>query len=310
MKAEHFTFSNEKGQDIYVYRWLPKKDCRIKGVLQISHGMAEHAGRYERLADFLTQHGYIIYANDQRGHGKTAGHIDNVGYIGEDGFSGMVLDMKQLTDIIKMEYPGMPLIVLGHSMGSFLTQRYIQRWGQGIEGAILSGSNGERGLDIKLAIGIARLQAFLLGKRKRSRLLKFLTFSVYNSAFRPARTPFDWLSRDKDEVDEYIADKYCGGVYTTSFFLDFFRLLDKLYDREAAGRIPKDLSLNIISGAMDPVGGQGKGVRKLIDFYKGLGLNNVSSKLYPGARHELLNEVNRDEVMEDILLWLVGKTKG
>jgi alpha-beta hydrolase superfamily lysophospholipase len=309
LKAEHFTIKNKEGQPLFVYKWLPEK-VEARGIVQIAHGMAEHAGRYERFADLLTSHGYIVYANDHRGHGRTAGDLKNVGYLGRDGFSGMVLDMKYLSEHIRGENLDLPLILFGHSMGSFLAQAYIQKWGQDLDGLILSGSNGQRGLDLKLGIIIARIQNFLLGEKRPSRLLNRLSFGAYNASFKPVRTPFDWLSTDTKEVDKYIKDPYCGGVFTTSFFLDFFLFLDQLYDREQASKIAKDLPIYIISGAMDPVGEEGKGVQRLIDFYKELGLRCVSSRLYLGARHELVNEVNRDEVMSDILNWLdsIGQT--
>ncbi|HOB20734.1 MAG TPA: lysophospholipase, partial [Candidatus Atribacteria bacterium] len=266
--------------------------------------MAEHAGRYGRFADFLANNGYIVYANDHRGHGRTAGDPEAAGYLGRDGFFGMARDMKLLTDRIKAEEPDLPLYLFGHSMGSFLAQYYITKWGGGLKGVILSGSNLQKGPVLKAGIIIAGLQRLLLGDRKRSKLLNSLSFDSFNKRFRPVRTPFDWLSRDTAEVDRYVADPYCGAVFTTSFFHDFFKGLDGLYDKAALEAIPKDLPVLILSGDMDPVGGFGKGPRLLEKLYHSLGLLDVTLKLYTDGRHEMLNEINRDEVMKDILGWL------
>jgi len=301
----HKPFENPSGYLVHVYKWLPTKGSTIKGVVQIAHGMAEWAARYEEFANSLTAQGYIVFANDHRGHGRTARSPENVGYCGKDSFFGMTMDMYWLTNyLIRRDYPGLPIFLFGHSMGSFLAQLYITKWGDGLKGVILSGSNGKRGIDLYLGILIAGLQAALLGVKTRSKLLNYLSFGSFNRAFEPVRTDFDWLSRDPEEVDKYIADPFCGGVFSAGFFLDFFRGLISIYDARAVQGIPRELPVYILSGDRDPVGEFGKGPLKLAGFYRDLGLKDVTLKLYEQGRHEMLHETNRHEVIGDIIAWI------
>jgi alpha-beta hydrolase superfamily lysophospholipase len=303
MKAKHHTWEDSEGVRIYTYEWQPEFE-KPKAVVQISHGMAETAKRYERLAQTLTNHGYIVVANDHRGHGKTAGSLDNIGILGPDSFNWMVKDMAELSDRIRHAHSGLPIFLLGHSMGSFLTQQYMYRFPSKVSGFILSGSNGKPSSALGIAIMIAAFEAKLRGENYRSKLLNSLTFGGYNKAFRPTRSNFDWLSRDTAEVDAYMNNPYCGAVFTVSFFRDFFKGLQETNLEENMRKIPKDLPIYVFSGEKDPVGGMGKGVRQLLRMYHELGLKQVSSTLYPECRHEMLNELNREEVMNDLLAWL------
>jgi len=197
MKTEELTFTDEENVKIFCYKWTPDGQADYKGVVQISHGMAEISARYERLASVLTSAGYAVYANDHRGHGRTALLLDNIGYPGDrDGFSWMVRDMYQLSNIIKEENPGVPLFLLGHSMGSFLSQRYIQLYGDEIDGLVLSGTNGKQGIALDIGILIARLEIKMRGRRAKSPTLNSLCFGSFNKSFRPSKTEFDWLSSD------------------------------------------------------------------------------------------------------------------
>jgi len=304
MKTEEFYFKDLGGVSIFTYKWLPEDETNIKGMVQIAHGMAETAGRYQKFAEELTRSGYIVYANDQRGHGRTAKTLDNVGYLGFDGFNWMVKNIKQLNDIIKKENPGMPIFLFGHSMGSMLAQRYIEVYGEGIKGAILSGTSGKQGLMLDIGILIARREVKKCGEKTRSLRLNKMTFGSYNNAFKPVRTEFDWLSRNKDEVDKYVSDTFCGGVFTTSFYYDFFRGLKTIHKIENMENIPKKLPIYIFSGEKDPVGKNCRTVKKLIQMYKDLGIKDMSYKFYKDGRHEMLNEINRDEVMSDVINWL------
>jgi alpha-beta hydrolase superfamily lysophospholipase len=266
--------------------------------------MAETAERYERLAQFLTSEGYIVYANDHRGHGKTAKNIESLGYIGEDGFNWMVKNQHQLNSIIKDENPNLPIFLLGHSMGSFISRQYISDYGNTLNGVILSGSNGLLGVEVSLGILLSRLQIKMLGARTKSNLLNNMSFGSFNKAFKPCRTDFDWLSRDSKEVDKYIANPYCGTVFSTSFFYEFFSGLKNLQRKEVLDGIPKELPVYIMSGDKDPVGKYGKGVTHLESIFKAINIKDVTLKLYEGGRHEMLNEINRDEVMKDIVNWI------
>jgi alpha-beta hydrolase superfamily lysophospholipase len=308
MKTEELTFTDEENVEIFYYKWSPEGPVNAKGVVQISHGMAELSARYMRLASALTSAGYFVYANDHRGHGRTALSLDSIGYPGDrDGFSWMVKDMHQLSHIIKTENPGVPLFLLGHSMGSFLSQRYIQLYGDEIDGLVLSGTNGKQGLALDLGILVARLEIKLRGRRAKSPTLNSLSFGSFNKSFHPSRTEFDWLSRDSSEVDKYISDEYCGGIFTAGFFHDFFEGLKAIEKPSNMADIPQDLPVYIFSGEKDPVGGFTKGVMRLVETYRSLGMKDVTCRFYKDGRHEMLNEINRDQVIEDLIAWLNSK---
>ncbi|CAN7687593.1 lysophospholipase [Paenibacillus sp. LjRoot56] len=307
MRKGHFIWEDTQGIKHYVYEWLPSEDVGFKGIVQIAHGMAETAARYERLADVLTKNGYAVYANDHLGHGRTAGSLEAVGKFGKDGFHAMADAMGQITSQIRTRYAesNLPLFMLGHSMGSFLTQyymgSYLERYPTHVQGILLSGSNGKEGPVLQVGIGIATLEAAIRGDHFRSVLLTALSFGSFNTKFKPNRTAFDWLSRDEREVDAYINDPYCGGIFTSGYFRDFFKGLMEIHTLQHLARIRKEIPIYIFSGEDDPVGGQGKGIRSLIKTYEKLGIQDISYKLYPGGRHEMLNEINRDEVMGDIV---------
>lgn len=305
MLSENFSFQSDDGVNVYVYKWRPDPGTKVKGVVQIAHGMAETAFRYERFADLLTQNGYIVYANDHRGHGKTAGSLENIGYLAEaDGFDWLVKDMNRLTAIIKKEYSDLPVFLFGHSMGSFAAQRYIMLFGRELKGVILSGSNGRATLLHNFGFLAAGREVKKNGRKAKSEKMDKLSFGSFNNAFKPNRTESDWLSRDEDEVDKYVKDPYCGGVFSAGFFYDFMKGLKETDKAENIVSIPKRLPIYIFSGDKDPVGGAGKGVRKLYNTYKKAGIQDVTMKLYPGGRHEMLNEINKDEVMKDVIEWL------
>jgi alpha-beta hydrolase superfamily lysophospholipase len=301
-----FTFQDAKGSSIYVYRWLPAEGMPVKAIVQVAHGMAETAARYERLALALTANGYAVYANDHKGHGQTASSLDGLGFIGEDGFHGMLQDMAHLTHLINAENPDCPVFLLGHSMGSFLTQGYIQKYGAHLQGAILSGSNGDPGPAIKPGIYLAKLISRIYGDRHKSKALTTLVFGSYNNGIKPLRSPFDWLSRDEAEVNKYVIDPYCGTLFTASFFRDFFLFLQEISQVQVLRQIPKQLPIYLFSGSQDPVGLKSKGIMNLIKTYEELRLEDITYRLYEGGRHEMLNEINRDEVTRDLLNWLDG----
>ena len=308
MKTREFCFNSDEGTKIYTYVFEPEEGP-VTGVVQIVHGMVEHAMRYERFAEALTAHGYKVYAHDQRGHGKTAGSPENVGHLADsDGFNWLVKDAHKLTGIIREENPGLPLILFGHSMGSFVSQRYMELYGKDVEGVVLSGSNGA---SILFTFGriAAKMELKKNGPTARSPKLNGLAFGSYNKKFNPKRTDFDWLSRDHAEVDKYIADPYCGQICTCEFYYDFMDGLVTLSKKENVKKIPADLPVLIVSGDMDPVGDYGKGVKKLYETYCENGMKDVKMKLYPGAHLEILNETNREEVTEDVIAWIERHTK-
>lgn len=300
----NFTFTSSDNTKIFVYKWVPNEE-QIKGVVQISHGMAETAARYERFAQILNKKGFIVYANDHRGHGKTCGNVDDLGYLGDnDGFKLLIEDVAKLTDIIRSENPELPIYLFSHSMGSFATQRYIMDYKDKIDGAVICGSNGEQGFMLKLGKLVSKLEMMIRGRKAKSKLMNSLTFGAYNNNFTPKTTGNEWLTRDEEEVNKYVNDPYCGTIFPTSFYYDFLNNLQYIEDKNNFSKIPKDLPIFIISGAQDPVGDFGKGVTKLYNRYKESGVEDLEMKIYEGARHELINETNRDEVMKDVVDWL------
>lgn len=303
MISQQFTFKNKDKIKIHVYKWSPKGQA--KGVIQIAHGMAEKASRYVYLAKAMTEVGFIVYANDHRGHGQTALSVKDLGYISDqDGFHDMVEDMKTLTQIIKKENPGLPVTLFSHSMGSFLAQRYIQLYGERINGVVLSGTNGKPKAILNLGIVLGKATMELGGRRASGKTLDALSFSRYNKKINPVKTKFDWLSRDAKEVALYVNDPYCGTPFPASFFYDLFRGMKKIHKKESLNQVPKDLPIYIFAGDADPVGDYGKGIIRLYKTYLSLGILDVTYKLYHGGRHEMLNEINKDEVIQDLIRWV------
>jgi alpha-beta hydrolase superfamily lysophospholipase len=300
MKQESFVFKGANGQDVFTWCWSPPG--RPRAVLQVIHGMAEHAGRYSEFAEYLNGRGFEIYACDLRGHGKTGELNGNLYHLDKDGFSGIVEDQKILSDIIMKKRTGTPLFILGHSFGSFVLQEYLKRYGN-ISGVILSGSCKMDGPEVKAGLAVAML-SLLFGGRRPNKLINKLSFGTYNARIEKPGSAFSWLSRDFDQVRKYDDDRFCGNVMSTGFYFCFFKGLVRLYRRADAGRINVKLPVAILSGTCDPVGKYGKGVKKLYEWYKSIGMEDVLLKLYEGARHEIINEINRQEVYGDIASWI------
>ncbi len=305
MIKETFTFKGSDGAAIFCRKWTPAKRKKIRAIVQIAHGMAEHSARYERFAEALVNAGFAVYANDHRGHGMTAGSVDNLGYFADSGgWDKVVADMKMLTDIIKNNHPGISVFLFGHSMGSFLSRDYIFTYPSGINGVILSGTAGDPGLLGYLGIIISKIEGRIKGREALSPLMDKLSFGSFNNAFKPNRTGFDWLSRDESEVDKYINDPYCGTIFSAGFYHDLVKGIKKINRASNIAKIPKMLPVYIFSGGDDPVGNFSKGVQKVCDAYKKAGIREVGIRIYKGGRHEMLNEINRDEVYKDIIEWL------
>jgi alpha-beta hydrolase superfamily lysophospholipase len=292
------------GTSLAVYSW-PEPAGPVKAVVQIAHGLAEHAGRYDRLAQALTQAGYQVYASDHRGHGQTPRAPADYGHFADsDGFERVVDDVYAVNRHLVSLRPGLPVVLLGHSFGSFVTQRYLGLYGDSLAAAVLSGTASGAAPLLRVAIGIARIERLRLGARNKSALLQKLTFGGYNNAFRPTQTDFDWLSRDAAEVAKYIADPLCGFDVTTQSWYDLLSGMLGNEDAALRARIPKGLPIYIMSGAADPTGRAGEGPKVLAKAYQTAGQERVTLRLYPGARHELLNEANRDEVTAELIRWL------
>lgn len=282
-------------QQVYGVAYVPD---RPRGMVQIAHGMAEHMGRYREFMDFLAKNGYIAFGCDHMGHGKTARTKEELGYFApKKGFDLLVTDLHLMTIYMQGKYPGMPAFFLGHSMGSFALRLYLTRYGKELQGAILSGTGGKQA-------GAGLMGALCQkGGGSPNRLVDRLAFGNFNRGIENPRTPFDWLSRDEERVADYITDPLCGFTFTTKGFGDLFSAIARANRRETFRQTP-DLPLLLISGDKDPVGAYGKGVRQVAENYRRAGLHHVECKLYPGARHEVLNETNREQVYQDVLRFL------
>ena len=298
-----FTFTASDGALLAAYKWEPA--IRVRGVVHIIHGLAEHAGRYARTAKSLNAQGYVVVASDLRGHGQTARSQDELGFwTQEQGWDRVALDTIEMLEAEAKEYPGLPLILLGHSLGSYLAQRILYERPKLLAAAVLSAPNGKPSLVAQVGRAIARAERLRLGKRGKSQLLNSLTFGKFNEQFVPVETPFDWLSRDASEVKLYFNDARCGFVCTTQLWVDFLDGIAELSKPDDKRLIRPDFPLYILAGGRDPVCGNGKGAEALVQEYKAAGLTKLTCKIYPEGRHEMLNEINRQEVVDDLAMWL------
>jgi alpha-beta hydrolase superfamily lysophospholipase len=305
MQGASTTFAAADGVALFVHGWRPEAPAR--GVVQIVHGMAEYGARYARLAAALTEAGYAVYAGDLRGHGQSARTSDDLGFFAvRDGWAKCLDDIWQVNRRIAADHPGVPIILLGHSMGSFLAQHLIGVHGDGLAGVVLSGTSGKPSALAMAGRLIARLERLRLGRRGRSAVLQSLAFDGFNKQFAPARTPFDWLSRDTAEVDKYIADPLCGFLVSIQLWIDVLGGLSAATSARHQARLPKHLPIYVIAGSRDPVGGNARSVAQLLAAYREAGLDRVAHRFYADARHELFNETNRDEVTRDLIAWLAA----
>lgn len=308
-RKEYSAPSKSGVADVYARMWLPEGEP--KAIMQIAHGMAEHGERYEAFAKYLCEKGFAVLVDDHVGHGKSVKSDDDLGYFGENGgWDAFVEDERALTEKVKKEYPDTPIVFFGHSMGSFIAREYIRRYGKDerIRAAVICGTSGKNpasGIAVKLAGAIAKVK----GSRYRSKFINSVAFGTYNGRIRNARTAFDWLTRDEKIVDEYIADKYCGFLFTAAGYKDLFTVLDTVSGKDWYSGVTNDLPLMVVSGEEDPVGTYGKGIKQVYNDLIQSGQKDVTLRLYPGMRHEILNEHGKEKVYEDIAVWALSKIK-
>jgi alpha-beta hydrolase superfamily lysophospholipase len=298
-----FTLRTADGIDLHGYRWEPATPPRA--VVQIVHGLSEHAARYDWLARRLTAAGYAVYALDLRGHGRTAPAPEELGFFAErDGWKKSLEDLRLLQRHIAAAHPSPPIFLLGHSMGSLLAQQFIREPAGPLAGVVLAGSDGPPPPLARAGRLLVRLERLRLGPRGRSPLIFHLAFGHFNHAFRPTRTAFDWLSRDPAEVDRYLADPLAGFLPTVQLWIDLLDALGPLAAPDQLARIPRSLPILLLAGTRDPVSDQTRRLEQLLRLYRQAGLRQVSHHFYPDARHELFHETNRDEVTRDLIAWL------
>ena len=286
-----------------IHRWDAVASPRA--LVHVVHGMSEHGARYARLAAALNRAGYAVWAHDHRGHGLNPTPPVGLGHFADtQGWRAVVDDAWAVSSALQASHPNRPVVLFAHSMGSFVGQALIGEHGAAYGGVVLSGSNGPPGILEAVVRPIAWLQLRALGGRAPGMWIERLVMATYTRQFAPSRTSSDWLSRDPVEVDRFKADPLCGTPLSAQSWADFLAGKAKLGRREHLQRIPKQLPILLLAGTRDPVGENGRGVRRLLAAYQAAGLERVSMKLYEGARHELVNEIIRDAVTGDVIAWL------
>ena len=294
--------STVPGRTLHAFCCEP--ECEVRAVLQLSHGMVEFIDRYKPLAEYLAGQGIVVVGHDHLGHGGSIRTKADYGYFAEpDGNRAVLDDLHAMTLRAKERYPGVPYFLLGHSMGSFYARQYLCEYGQELSGAIIMGTGHQPKALVQFARSTCRALAAVHGWQYRSKLVANLSFMGYNKGLE-GRTTHDWLNRDAAEVDKYLADERCTFTFTLNAYYSMFSGILRLHDPAFLARMPKDLPLLFLAGTADPVGDRGKGVLRAVQSLKAAGVQNIRCKLYPGARHELLVETNRQEVFADIAAWL------
>ena len=302
---EEFHFPSSDGvHQIHGLRWLPQ-DQTPRATVQLVHGISEYIGRYDAFARFLTDHGFAVAGHDHLGHGGTALDKSEYGFFSDkDGWDYLVRDVKTLHDDLDSRFPGVPHFLLGHSMGSFVARTYLIEHPGTVDGCLLLGTGQEAPALVAFGKAVSGALCRLRGNRHHSPLVTALSLGAYNAQVRPARTGADWISRDTAVVDAYVSDPLCRFVPTVGMFRDMMGGLQRISDSKGLAKMDPDTPVGIFSGDADPVGGRGKGVRTVEGFFRRAGCRDLTVKLYPGARHELLNETNREKVFADLLTWL------
>lgn len=304
-KITDFTFPSSAGRcQIHARQWLPE-DGQYVGIVQLVHGIAEHIERYDEFARFLNEHHYIVVGNDHLGHGASVASPEDYGYFADkDGWMHVSNDTRTLQIMTQRSFPDLPYFLFGHSMGSFLTRTYLIRFPGTVDGAVICGTGHMSDALIRSGKVAANAERLRIGRRGKSKLLANLSFGSYNNQFKPTRTEYDWLSANEENVDAYINDPLCGFDTTVGLFLDLMDGLTFIKDPKHLAHMKKDMPVFFIAGGLDPVGESGDAVRRAYLSFKDAGMTNLDIRIYPGLRHEILNELAKDMVYDDVLNWL------
>lgn len=294
------TFPSTNGKNDITY-YVYKPEGEIRGILQISHGMCEYVERYEPHIEFFTANGLLVCGNDHLGHKNSVTNKGELGYMGaKDGWKNLYEDVHKMTTIIKEQYPGLPVVLFGHSMGSFVARATIANYGNEYAAAIICGTAGSNPI-AKLGLGIAKFVRLIRGKYARSAMLTALSFGNYNSKYENPQTAYEWLTRDQEVVKKYMNDEYCMFTFTTSGYVDLISILSYVSSDAWYDMVPDTLPIFLISGDMDPVGNWGEGVKEVASKLQKKKRADFSMKLYPQMHHEILNEFGKEEVYSDML---------
>ena len=295
--------STDKLNQLHVYIW--ETEDKPQAILQISHGMIEHLNRYDDFAKYMNSQGVTVIGNDHLGHGLTAKNDDDLGYFGAEKSKTVVDDLYEVTKYAKETYGSdIPYFLLGHSMGSFMARRYIMTYGEELSGVIISGTGSQPGAVLCAGRLVASVIGAIKGDRSRPAILKTMAFSSYNKKIENLRTESDWLSKDEAIVDKYRSDKFCTFDFTANGYKTLFEAIAFIQKKDNIAKIPKDLPIFFISGKEDPVGNYGAGVEQVYDAYEAAGIKDLDIILYHGGRHEMLNEIEREGVYEDVSAWI------
>ncbi len=308
IQKEEFYFDSRDGEHkLHAVKWVPDREKPVC-VVQIVHGMAEYIDRYDEFALYLAKKGILVVGDDHLGHGKSVNPGEPYGYFcKEDAPTVLVRDEHRLKKMMQEQNPEIPYIILGHSMGSYITRNYLLRYGGGIDGAVIMGTGMPSKATLTAGAALAAVQKICFGGKHVSRLIDRAAFGSWNKQIPDSRTEVDWLSANEENVQRYLEDPLCGFVFTVNGFQTIFKLIRNLYDQEKLENMPKNLPIFLVAGAEDPVGDYGRGVKRVFQSYQELGMENVQMKLYSGDRHEILNEDDREEIYGDLYRWLLQR---
>lgn len=297
---EHLNYlSSDKKTQIHACAWYPQGE--VKGVVQIVHGMAEYVQRYEKFAEFLVEHGYVVCGEDHIGHGQSVGE-GGLGYFASGKGAHLVTaDIRALHLKMKEKYPTVPYFMLGHSMGSFFARHYASEYGSELSGLVVMGSGVQPSIATGMGKFVCRLVALFKGWKHQSKLIDGIAFGSYNGKIKDAKTKFDWLSVNEENIQKYLDDDLSGNVFTCGGFYGLFEIIAKACKSKTYKNTPKNLPVYIVSGGDDPVGAYGKGVQTIYNKYQKAGVENLQMTIYRGARHEILNDICAEQVYDDLL---------
>jgi alpha-beta hydrolase superfamily lysophospholipase len=298
--------SSDGKTDLYIKYWMPNK--KIKAILQITHGMLEYIDRYNEFAQFLVNEGYLVVGQDILGHGESVVDYSKRGFFAKENGNQILLDdMKKIMEDTKNKYPNLPYFHLGHSMGSYLLRQFLTVYSEQFSGAIIVGTGMPPKIVLKFGMFLTNLMRKIKGEMYRSKFIDDISIGSFNNHYDNPKTKVDWISRDEKIVKDYVNDEKINYIFTVNAYYNMYKSISSLYDYDKLAKISKTIPIILLSGEKDPVGEFTKGVEKTYEMLKNVGLLNIEKKYYQGARHEIINEINRKEVYVDILDWLDRK---
>lgn len=304
-EKQHLEYLSHDGKTrIHAVRWIPEGE--VKAVVQISHGMVEFIERYDEFAAYMAKRGILVTGNDHLGHGYSVGTHEDYGYFSEkNGNAVLIGDIHRLRRITRKKYPQVSYFLLGHSMGSFLVRQYLCQHGEGLSGAVIMGTGYKSRELVRVGMRVCKALAAIKGWHYRSRVVDAMAFGGFNRHLRHPRTDRDWLTKEESIIDAYVADERCQFMFTLNGYYNMFLNIYKLSFPDFLKQMPKTLPVLFVSGEEDPVGGYGKGVEKAVRDFKWAGMKKIECRLYPGDRHEILNELDREEIYEELYEWFI-----